>query len=251
MESDIILAVPTYKRFDLLALLISSVEKGSVKPFRYLVFDNSGGDLEKWLKDNEPWILELDNLHILVPGENLGVAAAWNIMLEKSYEKYPEKYVLTANDDLVFYEETLGKFSDSLDDCTPDSPVLCSSGIDSVNAFSLFLTRWDILCGKVGPFDCTYFAYYEDNDLKYRMDLLDIDLFLVPDTRVQHMEGGSATLKSFTVEERREHDRRFDRNTVLYIEKWGGLPGREVYKAPFNGRNMMIIMQLIHKRFGF
>jgi GT2 family glycosyltransferase len=84
---------------------------------------------------------------------------------------------------------------------------------------------------RVGRFDERFYpAYFEDNDYHRRMKLAGIKEAFVEDTGYEHV--GSATLKSFSPEETQEHHRNFVRLRELYVLKWGGLPGAEIYETP-------------------
>ena len=100
--------------------------------------------------------------------------------------------------------------------------------------FSAFLVTkkcWEM----VGEFDELYApAYYEDNDYHYRMKLSGIKAVLYPPAMFFHF--GSRTQneaigRPFT----------FSHNQhMFYIAKWGGSPGQEKFKAPYNDTSKII-----------
>ena len=108
------------------------------------------------------------------------------------------------------------------------------------------------LMDTVGLFDETiYPAYHEDGDMHKRMRDLGFDLTRVNGVYATHQEGGSATLKKFTPDEEREHHHRFRRNAHYFMLKWGGEPGKETYKFPFNNQDIAAIMAFLKQNYGF
>jgi len=115
--------------------------------------------------------------------------------------------------------------------------ITCSNGL-TTNAFSLFVIS-NFIIDKVGLFDETIspnYAYYEDNDYYRRMQLLGYNLNKVKACNVGHYS--SATLKSYNSQQTREHHMRFNIATENYVKKWGGLPGKEIYTVPYNGKTI-------------
>ena len=245
----IYLCSPTYRRFDLWVRMVRSALAGTRQPDMIAVLDNSGTTaLTAYLKENAPDIYELENLHILNAPRNLGVAGGWNALLEHVKHQDPEAWALVVNDDIEFLPDTIQRFS--------EAPVydlmLVGDGVHAVNAFSMFFVKPIELLSKVGPFDSTIWpAYYDDNDMHYRMKLLGYGLQPVENCGAVHNEGGSATIKSYTPEERLKHDMQFTRNGEYYMMKWGNLPGNETYITPFNGGDVMEMMKYLYSKYGF
>lgn len=84
----------------------------------------------------------------------------------------------------------------------------------------------------IGPFDEEFKnAYYEDNDFDRRIWTGGF----ASGSYTPYYHYGSTTI---TTDKEREmvisHQGGFDRNKTRYIEKWGGLPGRETFDVPFN-----------------
>lgn len=244
--------------------MIESAEKGSEKPAGYVILDNSAGKLIPYLEQHAPHILNIDTIEIIIAEYNMGVARGWNKLMDYvRVEHGDDAWCLVVNDDIEFHQNTIEKFGQIIrgdfdgfsispvDDFHAKNPVICGD-IGSVNAFSMFAVNPKTLYTTVGYFDETlYPAYMDDNDMKYRLDLRNIELYRISGATCEHNEGGSATLKSYSVEEENLHHHQFRRNQFYYYMKWGGLPGEEVFKHPFNNQDIMAVMQEVHKRYGF
>lgn len=101
----------------------------------------------------------------------------------------------------------------------PETEHPCFSG------FMINKMCWE----KVGEFDENFKpAYYEDNDYHYRINLAGLKAIVLPTSMFYHygsrtqLEAIGRPLATGTS------------NMQYYIKKWGGLPGREIYKTPFN-----------------
>ena len=77
-----------------------------------------------------------------------------------------------------------------------------------------------------------YPAYFEDNDYSRRAQLLGIKMCRVANARYFHF--WSRTIHQGP--DGASDNKFFDNTKDFYKEKWGDLPGKEVYKVPFNGR---------------
>jgi GT2 family glycosyltransferase len=248
---DLVVCIPTYKKFDLLKKCIESAEAGTKKPLAYVIVDNSNGDLDQTPYDH------LDNMDILVLGRNVGVPAAWNNMIYFILQKYPNAACIIANDDIEFLPDTLEKFDNAMS-AEEKHVIYCTSGLKEANAFSLFGLHPEYFLNTVGPFDQRIWpAYFEDGDMHRRMQLLGYCLFRIPDCGCDHI--GSATIATYTPEERQIHDTCFRRNTLYYVFKWGGTPdstegfNREMFDKPFGGSAAVerAAMELLTRVFGF
>lgn len=200
----LVLAVPTYRRFDLLADCVWSARAGTVKPDFTIVIDNSGGAC--------PAIPGAE----VIPGRQpQSVARAWNdaVTLAGGAD------LLLCNDDIVFAPDTIERL---LAARTPQAGIV--SAIEG-ERFSLFWLNLEAY-RNVGPFDEQFApAYFEDNDYARRLTVAGWELAVAP-SAVRH--GGSQTLASYTPAERRAHDAQFEANRARYVKKHGGLPGQEV-----------------------
>jgi GT2 family glycosyltransferase len=212
----ITLCIPTLSRYDLLKRCLESAEAGIIKPDRYLVIDN-GGSLD----------LKLPKLEVVKFGYNLGVAKSWNYFIN-----YTEEVRVICNDDIFFHPETLRNLLAEYE----GNQITCTRDLEA-SSFSLF-TIGDELVNTVGLFDESIspgYAYFEDNDYAYRMELLGYQIHRVHNCSCGHF--GSATLKNYSSREMEDHHNKFRIAQNNYQKKWGGLPGKEEYKTPYNGVN--------------
>lgn len=101
--------------------------------------------------------------------------------------------------------------------------------------FSCFLVT-NSLFQKVGEFDTGFFpAYHEDADMSYRIKLAGEKAVSLSSARFYH--SGQGTLRAIlnAKDEELALAIRVSMNESMdrYTEKWGGLPGREQFLAPF------------------
>lgn len=139
---------------------------------------------------------------IPMESDNLGMATCLDVTGESNRD--PQQMVLIKDTDK---------------DVCPETPHPCFS------AFMVNRKCWD----TVGEFDEIFFpAYYEDNDYHYRMQLAGILAITYPPAMFFHW--GSATqneaLGRPLTESSNQH--------AQYVRKWGGDPGHEKWKTPYN-----------------
>ena len=82
----------------------------------------------------------------------------------------------------------------------------------------------------VGGFDTTFPAYFSDNDFYHRLDLAGYERI---DTGIEVGHIGSQTINSDPYL-RFVNGVTFPLYRQYYIAKWGGEPGREIFRKPFN-----------------
>lgn len=198
----VIVAIPTYKRFDLLADCVWSALAGTV-PSRVLVIDNSGGACP-----------DVPGAEIIPGRQPQSVARAWNdaVTLAGGCD------LILANDDVVFAPNTIAALLAARQE---------RSGIVSALEGARFALFWlnPVAWAALGGFDEAFApAYFEDNDYAHRLTLAGWELTVAP-SAVQH--GGSRTLASYTPAELTAHHAQFAANRAAYVRKWGGLPGQE------------------------
>lgn len=218
------LCVPTLNRYDLLEKLLESVNRSEYQPVENVHIIDNGSSLDK----SKFGRFNSFNTHVYSFNKNLGVAASWNWFFVNI--SHP---MLIVNDDLEFGGQDLNSLLDTWEMNSERQFFFAkSNNIQSLNKFSCFMPTEELI-RRVGYFDELFYpAYYEDNDYQRRMSFAGIKECVV-DTEIKHF--GSATLKAFDpVEEARHHDN-FRKLTSLYISKWGGLPGEEIYSTPYNG----------------
>lgn len=133
---------------------------------------------------------------------------------------------------LISCLDTRGEIaSDILRDLNPDEKLDCpESQHPNFSAFAVSKEMWD----TVGEMDEVFFpAYFEDNDLHYRMGLEGIAGICLPTAMFYHF--GSATQN-----EAKEDGQpmvpgpAFEKNRQNYVDKWGGVPGSETFTSPYD-----------------
>jgi hypothetical protein len=177
--------------------LLRSLESSTVQPDSIYVINNGDGEVQS-----------SGNIvtYIHKPAAPLGVAESWNWFIRN----VPQERII-CNDDVQFSPHSI----ETLINTEGDLVFTNECG------FSCFLIR-DRCVELVGEFDETIspgYAYYEDVDYAYRM-------VQVPEIRRPRIDAGiihegSATLKSRTPDEVKEHWRRFFTAKANFEHKWG------------------------------
>jgi GT2 family glycosyltransferase len=237
---QITLCVPTLNRYDDCKKMIQSATKGTISPTTAIIVDQGG-------------TFPFHDMHFTIPiggtspGRNIGVAAAWNFMIQAAVESDAE-YIICANDDVTFHENTVELLYEALlSGAVFAYPGEANRAGNTMNAFSLFMAR-PSLFERIGPFDENFWpAYFEDNDYAYRMKLQGLELTAAP-CSYEHI--GSATRKSLSEQDRTQHDHSFRVIRGYYRAKWGGLPSNEIFTTPFNGAPEAEIPSLVKAAYG-
>jgi GT2 family glycosyltransferase len=155
---------------------------------------------------------------------NLGVAASWNLFLRIAFEMNKYSALIIANDDIILGENTLQSMINKAREF-PEAVISAGPEDSRGNEFSLFYIPKSVY-ETVGIFDEQFYpAYFEDNDYQYRMGLLGVPLIKSGGDTYYHK--GSATINTYTPERMNQHHEDFRKNEMLYVQKWGGVPGRE------------------------
>lgn len=150
--------------------------------------------------------------------ENLGVPGSWNLGLKSEAD-----FVWIVSSSLIFnagFSELVEKM-----------PQANEWGLLTDQAWHCIgFTRKTV--DTIGYFDEQFYpGYYEDNDYGYRLQLAGIHndgVHELPKVSLDvHNQGNALTMRSGIV------NVKFYRNQEYYQNKWGGLPGKEVYTAPF------------------
>lgn len=180
-------------------------------------------------KDTEIFIVDNGNQEIITrekkfaiyrPERNLGVAGSWNVIVDYA-SKIEATHVLMLNDDIV-----LGRAEHEIKlliNQNPDTPFF-----NSLQDWCSFILRVDIW-KQLGGFDEGFkIAYFEDNDLSYRMVLAGMERletsFLNP----------VVYRNSMTIAKNSALNQHFMDNKEYYFRKWGGYVGEETFTKPFN-----------------
>jgi len=222
------LGIPTYCRYDLLESLLLSAEGGSVRPDGYIIIDNGNGFGPERLKD----VLgeRAADVELIHPGRNIGVAAAWNRILEMTLD---DVGVIISNDDIEFGQKTFEELSRGLEDGLAD--------FVEGDGWALFGQATSVT-RTVGWYDENFWpAYYEDVDYDERMRRLLVVRRAPLTEPVTHH--GWATLTATGNPDWLRLGR--ERNHAYFLRKWGGESrnprwngheGIVQYSAPFDGK---------------
>jgi GT2 family glycosyltransferase len=220
------LIVPVLKRFDLFTDMIKSIDC-EIKPY---IVDNYNN--------------------------NRGVAASWNLGIVRA-RKDGYRYAVISNDDVVFVKGTIEKLYKSINTTGAciisanqenyinnkglikyeDMVDLCKN-LDFYADFSCFIVDIPQLIKKCGYFDENFSpAYFEDDDMRYRMKLAGVQHFIDTDAPIQHL--GSQT-QNYDPRNPVVTPDMFNKNKNYYVNKWGNLKGKETYTTPFGNPKLTI-----------
>lgn len=225
MRDYIYYALPTYKSFEHARAGVLAALASTRMPDKIIIVDNSGdGSGTRALHD---LTTSHADVYIWPQTYNLGVARAWNLI----HRQLDTDYIIIANDDVAVHPETIEALYYGAKEHN-DSPIIYGNGAIA-NVYSLFVLRqWAFQ--KYGGFDEQFYpAYFEDNDMVYRLHTLEKHAPINIE-RATYNHVGSSTLQKYTAEEMSMHHTTFQANQAYYIRKWGGLPTQEVFTRPFN-----------------
>jgi len=206
------------------------------------------------VRDNQTdqqWLANTFDL-VLPSDENI-LARAWNIGIKLAFER-GAKYALVINLDIIFHKiciETLISFAEHNRDAilwsatewlelqTLYSAEFPHQGVIVDDAqFSCFLVD-KRLFEEVGEFDEQFApCYHEDTDMRYRIRLLGKTMMRTSAARYFHFD--RVSMRSALAEH--DTDQVFslinstDENLQRYVNKWGGKPGSETFKAPYQSQ---------------
>lgn len=182
--------------------------------------------------------------------ERNNLAMAWNRGIDRCFERGND-YALVINLDLFFHSKFLDgivAFAKSVPDtiawsgtewadmATLESAPLEGDPIGHAH-FSCFMIGKDFFA-RAGRFDEQFEpAYHEDSDMLYRLHLLNLRPLATPAARFFHID--RATIKGVVLNNKDdklldELRAKMDESMERYKKKWGGLPGSEVFKTPYN-----------------
>jgi hypothetical protein len=199
------LGIPTFCRYDLLESLLLSAEAGTVKPDGYIIIDNGNGfsvERVKALLGDRASVVEL-----ISPGTNIGVAAAWNRILEMTLD---DAGVIISNDDIEFGPRTFEELSHGIEAGLAD--------FVEGDGWALFGQATQVT-RSVGWYDENFWpAYYEDVDYDERMRRLGVMRKNPLSEPVKHH--GWATTTAVGNADWLKLGR--ERNHAYFLRKWGG-----------------------------
>ena len=205
-----VLGVPVLNRPDLLYRMLDSID---TEVGQIVIIDNGGVASQSTVNLNE---------RVIRPGQNLGVAASWNFIIQATPLA---KWWAIVNFDIVFAPGDLDRLAQHMDTTTGPEGMVAALG-----TFSAFGVSREAI-NKAGWFDENFHpAYFEDNDFQRRCDLAGVRSMSLP-------AGLSHNISSTIASDNHLRDqnyRTFGENSDYYRRKWGGSPLNEEYPTPFN-----------------
>jgi hypothetical protein len=178
------------------------------------------------------------------------LAHSWNRGVELAFERGNE-YALVINLDLVFHprflvnivqgaklypEAILWSGESWAEEATLHSAPLSGPHVEKGALYSCFMVD-NRLFQRVGKFDENLKpAYHEDSDMIYRIGLASFLQYRIQNALFFHHDrttliGLHTEGKTVELDDIRKS---MDESMEYYFRKWGGLPGCEVFKTPFN-----------------
>lgn len=214
-EMKVAVGVPTMKNFKGLAELFASLWGEEYTPF---VVNN-------WTYNN-------------------GVSKGWNAIL-----KATKDYDLTiiCNDDITFHGGSFEKLVWSWD-WKPENALMITAVNGNHNAeindpwmqpspdYSCFMINAKEYLDVVGLFDENFTpAYFEDNDSHYRIKLAGYEAYNCGLAKITHKGSQTQNYDKPVVT-----PQMFEKNREYYKTKWGGVPGEEKHKNPYNNPDLSL-----------
>lgn len=216
------------------------------RPYKLILINNGSTDgtreyFNKLKKTHNAFVIHFD--------ENTGCASSWNYGIRQAMRLFGSNYFFIPNNDILLHPRCI----DVLFEAIKAPKVALASATDmsgSVSAsvevlsfplpqkakfveepeFSCFMLKMETI-DKIGFFDEKFFpAYFEDNDYHYRIRLA--GLKAVKTNRALYFHYGSRTIKS-DGKIRTISNLGYTANRDYYKQKWGGIPGQEIYSIPF------------------
>ncbi|NQW46215.1 MAG: glycosyltransferase, partial [Planctomycetes bacterium] len=156
----LLLGVPVYRKYGLLAMLIKSALAGTLVPERIVVVDN-GCAFDAQYRG------PLERVEVIRPATNEGCAAGWNRILRAASASGDE--IILANDDIVLRPDGVEMMIRQLR-ADRGASVVRGHGF---SLFCLSQQTWR----RVGSFDERFWpAYLEDKDYRYRLTLAGVPM---------------------------------------------------------------------------
>lgn len=204
-RSTVVLGVPVFNRYDLLAGLVASALASSRLPERIVVVDNGG-------RFDAAYAGRLDRVEVVRPGKNTGTAGGWNAVFRAAGER---DVVVMANDDVTVTRDGIAALAAAVEDHR--GGAMASDHTVPHHSWSLYaMSRqlWD----RIGPFDERFWpAYFEDDDYERRLALHGVSNLHVKAIR-SHVGSASTATKTPAAAAQ------FAENRARYVEKWGAPP---------------------------
>jgi GT2 family glycosyltransferase len=209
--SNFCILIPTINRADLLLEALAEYDK-CYPNTRILILDTG----KQSLGSSNP------NVTIFGIPEPMGVARAWNCLISIAGGYYKEENFLILNDDVILTkgESDIHKIINRGNDNTFH---VCRTAYN----WSSFILRKSIY-DNIGLFDEDFEkCYFEDNDYHYRMKLAGVKIKYEDDLNPDIYRNSMTIQKDPLLGN-------YINNKELFIKKWGGMPGEEIYENPYN-----------------
>lgn len=210
---NIALVVPVLSRFDLFTRMMATVDEA----VRVIVVPNYNN--------------------------NIGVAAAWNEGLRAAHD-LGYRYSIVTNDDVEFSKGAISSIYNSFRHSDAGIISANQNGVHGSNGlipgadFFCFAVDIPALWEKCGTFDENFYpAYFEDNDMHYRVRKAGLPDYIDTNAVVTHH--GSQT-QNGTPGGPVVPSPQFEANRNYFINKWGGRPNEETYDHPYNNQGLSI-----------
>jgi GT2 family glycosyltransferase len=212
-----VLICPCISRFDLLEGMLRSIDH---PVDRIVIIDNSCADYRV------PSDLESLPISYIRPVLNIGYPGGLNAGILQTPDA---PWWMFCNADIIFAPGDLEQIKNAMNEATearfvygPPAYAMAALNREAVK--------------RVGMFDAYTFypAYFDDDDWDWRRSLAGVErVTLGLRSRHGDSSGGSLTIRS-DERYRKANDRTFMMNKAKYLAKWGGEPGREVFRTPWN-----------------
>ena len=247
LVKSLAIIIPVINCFSYTIDLLGSIE--TKYPYKIILIDNGSTD------ETQDYFGEKDGIKDLIYfrfPENKGVAGSWNFGVYYATQKLRSEYFLILNNDIILHSQAIDILLEEIE----EKQTLLVTGTDisgrissskeiegllppvelvktEAPEFSCFLIKKETI-DKVGYFDEQFYpAYFEDNDYHYRIKIAGFKAYKINQALYFHY--GSRTIKE---EEniRTKANLGYLPNKDYYSRKWGGEPGKEKYKTPFNNQ---------------
>ena len=224
-------------------------------PLSVLIIDNGSDGSGERAHEMADHFRSID---VIRNGVNRGVGASWNQGIRWGLANGYDRFLIL-NNDIVVHPAAIdalervfdrdGVYLASMHDVAgelgsaagilrvpPKPPVTATA--PNFSAFIIGTKTLDAMVAAGDPllgfFDESFSpAYFEDNDYHYRMKLYLGEASAIVTTDAMFYHYGSRTqnqAQSVPV----VSGSRFEQNRAYYVKKWGGTPGRERFRRPFD-----------------